>query len=82
MKNFKNNPQLETLLQTVSAKLGMPTEQLRQDLQSGKFDSAIAGMRPQDAEKFRQILANPQKLDQIMNSKQAKALYEKLTGNH
>ena len=37
------------------------------------------GMQPQDAAKFRQALANPQKLSQMLGSKQAKALYEKLT---
>ena len=81
MKNFRNTPQLEAMLQAVSDKLGMPPEKLRQDLEAGKFDSAIAGMRKQDAAKFQQILENPKKLDQIMNSKQAKALYEKLTGS-
>ena len=51
----------------------------RQQLESGKFDQAIAGMQPQDAAKFKQALANPQKLNQMLGSKQARALYEKLT---
>lgn len=74
-----NHPQMEALLQTVSAKLGVPAEQLRQELSAGKFDSAFAGLKPQEQAAFRQVLSNPQKLDQIMNSKQARALYERLT---
>lgn len=79
MQPIGNNQQLQALLQVVSSKLGMQPETLRAELEAGKFDSAIAGMSPQDAAKFQQVLANPQKLNQMMNSKQARALYEKLT---
>ena len=37
-------------------------------------------MSPQDAAAFQQVLNNPQRLNQIMNSRQARALYQKLTG--
>ena len=80
MEKPKNNAQLNALLSAVSGKLGIPAEQLKQDLEAGKFDRAIAGMDQKNAAKFRQVLADPKKLDQIMNSRQAKALYEKLTG--
>lgn len=79
MERPKNSPQLQAMLKVVGEKLGMPPEVLRQQLESGKFDQAIAGMQPQDAAKFRQALANPQKLNQMLGSRQAKALYEKLT---
>ena len=79
MERPKNSPQLQAMLKVVGEKLGMPPEVLRQQLESGKFDQAIAGMQPQDAAKFKQALANPQKLNQVMSSKQAKALYEKLS---
>ena len=80
MEKPKNNAQLTALLQTVGSKLGMSPEQLRQELEAGKFDRALAGMDEKSAAKFRQVLADPKKLDQIMSSRQAKALYEKLTG--
>ncbi len=80
MEKPKNNAQLQAMLNVVSSKLGIPAETLRQELEAGKFDRAIAGMSPQNAAKFKQVLANPEKLNQMMNSKQAKALYEKLTG--
>ena len=79
MERPKNSPQLQAMLKIVGEKLGMPPEVLRQQLESGKFDQAIAGMQPQDAAKFKQALANPQKLNQMLGSKQARALYEKLT---
>lgn len=75
----KNHPQTEALLQAVSAKLGVPPETLRQELAAGKFDSAFAGLRPQEQAAFRQVLGDPKKLDQIMNSRQARALYDRLT---
>ena len=80
MEKPKNSAQLTALLQTVGSKLGMSPEQLRQGLEAGKFDRALAGMDEKSAAKFRQVLADPKKLDQIMSSRQAKALYEKLTG--
>ena len=79
MEKPQNSPQLQSMLEVVGKKLGMSPEALRQDLEAGKFDKALAGMNRQDAAKFQQVLANPQKLNQMMNSRQAKALYEKLT---
>lgn len=79
MEKPQNNAQLQAMLEVVGKKLGMSPESLRQELEAGKFDRALAGMSQQDAAKFQQVLANPQKLNQMMNSKQAKALYEKLT---
>lgn len=80
MEKPKNSAQLTALLNTVGSKLGMSPEQLRKELEAGKFDRALAGMDEKSAAKFRQVLADPKKLDQIMSSRQAKALYEKLTG--
>ncbi len=71
---------LNGLLQVVSQKLGVPPEQLRKELESGKFDSAIRNMSPAEAGKFQQAVKNPQMVDKIMSTPQAKALYQKLTG--
>ncbi len=80
MNQQKNSPQLQALLQAVSGKLGIPAETLQQELQAGKFDKAIAGLKPQEKAAFQQMLADPKKLDRMMNSRQAKALYQKLKG--
>ncbi|MBR0483879.1 MAG: hypothetical protein IJJ69_03765 [Oscillospiraceae bacterium] len=71
---------LNGLLQAVSRKLGVPPEQLRQELEAGKFDSALKNMSPAEANKFQQAVKNPQMIDKIMSTPQAKALYQKLTG--
>lgn len=75
-----DSQKLNGLLQVVSKKLGLPPEQLRRDLEQGKFDAAIAGMNPNEAAKFRQAVQNPQMVEKLMSTPQAKALYEKLTG--
>ncbi len=71
---------LDGLLQVVSQKLGVPPEQLRKELESGKFDTALKNMNSAEASKFQQAVKNPQMLDKIMSTPQAKALYQKLTG--
>ena len=83
--NGRNSSQLDPqklngLLQTVSKKLGVPAEQLRAELEQGKFDSAIAGMDSTQAAAFRQAVQNPQMVEKLMTTPQAKALYDKLTG--
>ncbi|MCI7767765.1 MAG: hypothetical protein MSJ26_07300 [Oscillospiraceae bacterium] len=75
------NPQnVDALLKTVGAKLGIPPEQLRRELMQGKFDNAIKNMKPDEAKKFNQVLSNPQLLEKMMSTPQAQALYKKLTG--
>ena len=75
------NPQnLNGLLQAVSKKLGVPADQLEQELKAGKFDNAIKNMSTADAAKFQQAVKNPQMIEKLMSTPQAKALYQKLTG--
>lgn len=77
--NFDKN-QLQGLLNTVSKKIGVPPEQLRKELEAGKFDSALSAMNAQEAAKFQQAVKNPQLIEKLMSTPQAKALYNKLTG--
>lgn len=79
MERPQYNAQLQSMLEIVGKKLGIPPAALRKQLEAGQFDSAIAGMNQQDAARFRQALSNPAKLNQMLSSKQAKALYDKLT---
>lgn len=72
--------QLNGLLNAVSKKIGVPPEQLRKELEEGKFDSALAGMNKNDADKFRMAVNNPKMIEKLMSTPQAKALYEKLSG--
>jgi len=75
-----NKANLNELLDVVSGKLGVPKEQLRNELENGKFDSALKNMKPADEAMFNKIVNNPAMLEQFMSSPQAKALYAKLSG--
>ncbi|MBD5142463.1 MAG: hypothetical protein K2K06_12115 [Oscillospiraceae bacterium] len=75
-----NQQNLDGLLKVVSQKLGIPPEQLQQELKAGKFDNAIKNMSQSDASKFQQAIKNPQIVEKLMSTPQAKAIYQKLTG--
>lgn len=71
---------LDALLNTVSSKLNVPPEQLKNELMQGKFDSALKSMKPDEQMKFNQVLSNPKLVEKLMTAPQAQALYKKLTG--
>ena len=73
--------QLGGLLSAISKKIGVPQEQLKSEFEQGKFDSALSAMSPSDAAKYRQAVNNPQLVEKLMSTPQAKALYKKLSGN-
>ena len=79
METPKQSPQLDALLQAVSGKLGIAPETLRSQLEAGKFDPALRNMNAREQSVFQQLLADPGRLSKLMSTKQAKALYEKLT---
>ena len=68
------------LMNAISKKIGVPPEQLKSELESGKFDATLAAMNKNDAAKFQQALNNPKLVEKMMSSPQAKALYKKLSG--
>ena len=71
---------VDEMLAVLSKKLNIPAEQLRSELQAGKFDNAIKGMKPSEAAKFNQIVNNPRLMETFMSAPQTQALYKKLTG--
>ncbi len=75
-----NVSEMNGLLEIVSKKLGVPKEQLKCELESGKFDSALKNMKPADEAMFNSLVKNPKALEQFMSTPQAQALYRKLTG--
>lgn len=75
-----NNSNMDALIKVVSSKLGVPAEQLKKELSEGKFDNAMKNMSPTDAMKFNMALNNPQMINQMMSTPEARALYNKLTG--
>lgn len=81
MKNNIDPRKIAALLNVVSKKIGVPSDKLKKELEEGKFDSALSAMSPNDAAKFQQAVNNPQIVEKMMSSPQAKALYEKLSGS-
>ena len=79
MNNNIDPKKIASLLNVVSKKIGVPSEKLKKELEEGKFDSALSAMSPNDAAKFQQDVNNPQIVEKMMSSPQAKALYEKLS---
>ncbi|MDE5583904.1 MAG: hypothetical protein K2J08_09385 [Ruminococcus sp.] len=81
--NNNNNidpKKLGGLLEAVSKKIGVPPQKLKNELESGKFDSALSAMSKNDAMKFQQAVNNPKLIEKMMSTPQAKALYKKLSG--
>lgn len=79
-KNLSEANNLTDLLSVVSRKLGVPPEQLKAELEQGKFDTALKNMNASEAEKFNQAIQNPKMVEKLMSTPQAQALYKKLTG--
>ncbi|MDE6776174.1 MAG: hypothetical protein K2J37_07785 [Ruminococcus sp.] len=78
-KNNFDPKQLNRLLNAVSQKIGVPPQQLQKELEEGKFDRALSAMNKNDAVKFQQAMKNPQIVEKLMSTPQARALYEKLS---
>ena len=79
-KNSIDPQKISGLLSVVSKKIGVPPEQLRKELEEGKFDNALAAMNGKDAVKFRQAVNDPKLVERLMSTPQAQALYKKLSG--
>ncbi len=79
-KNNIDPNRINGLLEVVSKKIGVAPEKLKSELESGKFDSAIAGMSKSDAAKFQQAVNNPKLVEKLLSTPQAQAIYKKLSG--
>ena len=79
-KNNIDPQKVNGLLDAVSKKIGVPAEQLRKELEAGKFDSALSAMNKNEAVKFQQAVNNPKLIEKMMSTPQAQALYKKLSG--
>lgn len=70
----------DELLKTVGKKLNIPPDQLKKELEAGKFDSALNNMGPKESEKLKQVMNNPKLMEKFISTPQAQALYKKLSG--
>ncbi len=71
---YKNNDNLNDLISEAGKKSGVDPKVLKNTIDSGKLDELLSRMSPKDAEKFRQIVSNPQLAQQMLNTPQAKML--------
>ena len=71
---------MDGLLEMVGKKLGVSPEQLRSDLESGKLEQAMQNLPKKRGSECTEPVERPEKVEQLMNTPQAKALYEKLMG--
>lgn len=72
--------QVDQLLAATGKKLGVPPAQLRQELESGKYDKVLKNMSPKDSAMLQKVLKNPEMVEKLVSSPQAQALYQKLSG--
>ena len=72
------NSNIDAILITVSKKLGVTPEKLKEALKTGDVSKALENMPPKDAEKLKAILNNPEMVKKVMNSRQAQDLKKKL----
>ena len=75
-----NPKQVDQLLQAASKKLGVPPEQLKIELESGKYDKVLKNMSQKDSAMLQKVMQNPKMVEKLISSPQAKALYQKLSG--
>ncbi|MGN1403552.1 MAG: hypothetical protein ACI4XB_04440 [Ruminococcus sp.] len=72
--------QVDQLLEAASKKLGVPPQQLKAELESGKYDKVLKNMNQKDSAMLQKVLQNPKMVEKLISSPQAKALYQKLSG--
>lgn len=77
--NFNNiNPdKLNSLLKFASKKLGTSEENLKNLGNNGNMDG-LKNLKGLDMNKFNSIMNDPKKLEEVLNSPQAKSLLSKL----
>lgn len=68
------NNNIDSLLDTVSKKLGITPQKLREAMQKGDLSIALQNMPEKDAKKLKSILGNPELIKKMMNTAQAQGL--------
>lgn len=71
---YKNNDSINHLIHEAGKRTGVDPQSLKKTIDSGKLDDLLSKMNPKDAEKFRQIIGNPQLAQQMLSTPQAKML--------
>lgn len=79
-RSSSKDSQLNSLLSALSGKIGVSPEELKKAAGTGRTDMLLKNMNASDRSRFESVLNNREKMEKLMQSPQAKALYEKLSG--
>lgn len=74
---FKNNNSINDLIHQAGMKTGINPDNIKQNIDSGKLDDLVSKMSPNDAAKFKQLMANPAMAQQMLNTPQAQMLIKR-----
>lgn len=72
--------QLQALLGYASRQLGMTPEQLAKTVQSGGLQAVSNSVSPENARRINDLVGDPQKAQQFLNSPEVKKALGKLLG--
>lgn len=75
-----NSEQMKMLLNQLSQKLSADSSEVESAVNSGKFDNVIKNLPQNQKNKVEEILKDPQKAQQVLNTPAAQALLKKLMG--
>lgn len=77
---MSDNKKVNKLLGEVSKKYGITKEQLESAAQSGNIDSLLKNANPSQSKQLENVLSDPEKTKQLLQSPQAQALIKLLGG--
>lgn len=69
---------MDKLLSAASEKLGTTPEKLKEALEKGNMNEAVANMSEQDKARLNSLLKNKELMEKLMNSKQAQEIKKNL----
>ena len=75
-----NQNQINFILNELSKKIGANPNKLKSDIQKGDLNNILNYLPQNEAEKINNILSSPKALNELLNTKEAKNLMEKLNG--
>ncbi len=78
-KGYFTPEQMSVLLKIASAKLGKDPIMLRQELESGSYDSILSGMGA-DKERLHRLLNDKQGLEALLSSQEVKTILKEIMG--
>lgn len=75
--NFSNSNDLNDLIKQAGQNTGIDPNSIKNNIDNGKLEDIMAKMKPADAQRFQNILSNPQLAQQMLKTPQAQMLIKK-----